>query len=313
MPSEPRQVETVMAVPPAKIFENAGQLDRENPSELIANQKQTGYILDPEKGDGGIVYPEEGGILAFHIGVPFPEKGFPEDDATFALNGLKRMTIGPLRAIMSKDNWLPALGFLLMSKKAKIRSLSKFMQAYVDGAWWWVGPFIWKRQYLSTFGRALYTFIYNVTTAFGIPADIAERFAHLIAYMVDYDNSYRLQAEDLFSETTKELLLKHLRREIKRLLELYAVRQTQPGQMADKFRAVSSLVSMLALIPSFRKAIKVGIEKSEFKNFQYDDADSYHILLRDDYNHKGYTAQQRRTQYVGIHRGNFPPRIMQNQ
>lgn len=299
------QVETVMAVPPDDLF--AFRNNRANPAELIANERQTGYILDPER---PIEYPAEGGIYAYHIGAPFPEKGFPDDNATYALDGLKRMTIGTLRALMTKDNILPAIGLILMPKKAKVRSLERFIEAYTAGAYWWVGPFMWKPQYLSNFGRALYKLIINVLTAYGVSEGAAERFAHVLAYLMDYDNSYRLRTQDLFSETTKEKLMADLRGEVKRLLLIFQSRQVG-ADMQDKFRSVAAAISYLTYMPSFKKAMLFGLEQSDFSMFQYDDSDSYHILLRDDYNHKGYTAEERKVQYVAIHRGKFPPRMVQ--
>lgn len=305
-----KQVETIMAVPPEKIFAFRG--NRANPQEIISNQKHTGYILDPER---PIEYPEEGGILAYHIGVPYPEKGFPDDYATYALNGLKRMTIGPLRALMTKDNWRQGLAFFLTPKKAKIRAIGRFMQAYSEGAMWWVGPHVWDVKYMSTFGREFYAFLMNVCVAYGISPTICTLFCHIIAYMVDYDNSYRLRVQDLFSETTKAKLMGNLRGEIKRLFLLYQQRQPNGvgGAMHDKFRAVATMLSFLTFVPGFKKAIITALEKSNFVNFQYDESDRYHILLREDYDHMGYTAAQREQQYVAIHRGKFPPRIAPGQ
>ncbi len=107
----------------------------------------------------------------------------------------------------------------------------------------------------------------------------------IVNYVLEYDWAYRVRYIDLCNETTKEKLLKHPHREIKRLLTLN--KQRDYLKVHKKLKTFSRLIILALYIPKYRKILKQTTLPS------FDDIDLYWALQKKDYDIKGLTYQQR--------------------
>ncbi len=247
-------------------------------------------------------YPENGGIYAYFKDCPFPAKGFPFPQAMHAANIAKRFLRNFISAITGEGVWF-ALIFLISSKKAE--KVGKYMDAYSDAALMVIRPFMLIPMRMTECAREIRSFTKNFFAGMGISEMTAQNFSDVFSTLIQYDDRYRLTIEDVMSETTKEKLMKNPRKEIKRLLKIMAKREHVP-EVAEKFNNFGKVVGVLLLIPKIKKSFIKAISLSEFNNFQLDDADRYHTLLRSDYDFMGFTMKERVEMYGAWH-SVFPP------
>lgn len=251
----------------------------------------------------------ENGIFAYFKGCPFPQKGFPFPEALYAVNAIKRITIEGIKSI-GKYDILPIIGFIFTPKKYKIKSIEKKIGAYTNGAGKFLDPYYLKPEYYSTFCKEMRKFIITLLTVYGIDRQITTDFSDVFTTLVDYDNAYRLRAEDIFSETTKESL-KNPRKEIKRLLDIMSEREPI-SSVTDKYKSLWNIMKWLLYIPSFKKAYRKAWGEMKIENLQLDEADRHHVLLWSDYNFLGKSIEERIQMYIDYYgsEDKLPPRII---
>ena len=300
MEDKPEQI--TIPYPDSKIFKYQNNIH--TPAQSVV-QPQAMFVLER------VDY--EDGILAYFKGCPFPQKGFPFPEALYAVNAIKRITIEGIKSI-GKFDILPIIGFILTPKKYKIQSLEIKMKAYINGAGKFLDPYYLKPQYYSMFCKEMRKFMVALLTTYGIGMQIAEDFSDVFVTLVDYDNAYRLRAEDILSETTKGSL-KNPAQELKRLIEIMYYRECEIGgekTVPKKFDALFKILKYCLLNPSFRKAYKQAWEGMEIKNLQLDEADRHHVLLWSDYNFLGKPIDERIQMYIDFYgsEDKLPPRVM---
>ncbi len=106
------------------------------------------------------------------------------------------------------------------------------------------------------------------------------KLGQIIAHTFEYDSSYRLRMQDLFSETSKEKLLNNPFSEIRKLI---AINKRRDHIVAHGVMRYTLLIIMFILfIPWFRRKLT----KCHFPNLQLDSDDRYWLDLRTDYNSK---------------------------
>lgn len=257
-------------------------------------------------------FPESGGMLAYFQDCPFPAKGFPFPQAIYASNGVKRIFRASMDMI-SYDMLLPAMGFLLLRKKTKLRIMSRLLESFDDMARQLLGMFYLDRTKWSECPREIFMALRGFLIGMGIEENLSERFAEDFATLIQYDDAYRIRIMDIMSETTKEKLLAHPVAEMKKLINILAHREPSQDWRENlkqgnvtKFMHIVWVLRFLFFSPKFKKSFIKTIKESQFSNFQYDDADLYHSMLRADYDIKGYPIGQRVKMYEAWH-SVFPP------
>jgi hypothetical protein len=213
------------------------------------------------------------GIETIIDGADFPSRGYAPPEAVFANNIVKRMIV----------RGLPVINPL---------RYEAILDAFSDVGWKVMSPYILKTEYLTPFSKE----IYKLTKLFleEIKINQADRIAKLVAHLFEYDNAYRLRLEDLFSETTPELLCNDPRKEIVRLLELNRAREVQHKEgVSNKFKLIANALGVLILIPKINKAFKKAIKEIDYKNLCIDNTELYWMCHRTDYAFCGKTYEER--------------------
>lgn len=285
--------------PDLNIFKEKGfQLEPSNKVIVEMNS----YIFDH------IEYPEKGGILAYFKDCPFPAKGFPFPQAIQACNIAKRFFKRGVDVFMSKYMAMPILGFMFSSKKRKI--IENILDAYSDGAYYVLSPYFLSYEKYSECPKEIRYFLINFLKDIGIRQEVVEKFSEVFSTLIQYDDAYRLRIEDIMSETTKEKMLKNPSKEIKKLINIFKKREPAIHNV-DKFDKLAKIMILLFIIPKYKKAFIKAIKRSEFTNFQLDDSDRYHCMLREDYDFMGYNIKERIEMYKVYHSVFIPtpPRI----
>ncbi len=289
-------------MPPNEVFFNKNEEHLQNPIKKVIREFKMFQFDHME-------YPEFGGQLAYFKECPFPQKGHPYPTAIYAINEAKRFLRGMFRVFASKSMVLPLLGFFLSSKKKKIDILSRFCQAYVDFSSSFLEDHRLEFIRYGNFTRELINLVARFLYFLGIEKNLAEQFAEFFCIILEYDDAYRLRIEDLLSVTSLEKIIKIPIHEIKKLAEIMVLRE--PGHRKDigngeKFVNVSRILSIILLLPSFRKAFKESLIECKFENLQYDDADRYHVMWRNDYDYMGYSIEDR-IKMLEVWHNFFPP------
>ncbi len=284
--------------PPSHIFKKAGY--QVEPAKQVMTEMPI-LLFDHME------YPESGGMLAWFKDCPFPAKGLPFPQAIHACNGAKRFFKRGMDVITSKEMRLPMIALLFSRKKVTI--LEKLLSAYTDSAKMLLDPFSLNPKMFTECALEIRIFIINFLSELGVNDRITAEFAEVFSTLIQYDDAYRIRIEDGASETTKERLLENPAQEIKRVILIMKGREPggslEEGNIA-KFNKILKVLRFLFLVPKFRRAFRDALEKSKFENFQLDDSDRYHSMLRGDYNIMGYSVKDRVDFYKVFHQ-TFPP------
>ncbi len=299
-------------MPPDFVFKNRGNGYLENPVQKVI-RKFSMYQFDH------MDYPEKGGQFAWFVDCPFPAKGHPYPHAVNAVNEAKRYFRSFLH-IFSSSITLPAIGFLLSSKKKKVDLISRFLESFVDFSSIILDVHRLEDKRYSPCSRALRDFLSRFLSLLGVKEKIAEDFAEYFSLIIEYDDAYRLRIEDILSTTSKEKILHAPAKELVNIIKTLREREVHfNGEKREmnvqKFASLAKMLRLLLWVPSFRKAFKGALASSDFTAFQYDDADRYHVMLREDYRFMGYSVQERVEMYKAWHEvfPPFPPRIIINK
>ena len=300
--------------PPKQIFENDF-----SPESLVTHEEQSMFMIEK------IEYPEEGGIYVYKFGGQiieengeqkiinavrclYPEKGFPTPEAVSACNFAKRALISQLRFLTQKTILICLSPLLLLPFRSKIRLVERFVNEFNGLSETVLTPVYLKDRYLCTLTKELQKLISIFLISAGIRDQYAQAFAKNIATLIEYDTAYKYRIEDIMSETDAQKLKNAPRREIKRLLAIFATRDLNITTQA-KFNTIGKILSLALIVPRIKKAFIKSLDEIDFTKLQLDEADHYHVLKYDRYNFLGRTIEDRYSEYVKLHDG-FPP-IMQ--
>lgn len=285
--------------PPDEIFKF--RQNRENPSEITAQEENTYFLTT------NITYHAGKGIFCDYEGVPFPSKGHVFPEAVYAVGQVKRFLITGVKLFATRDMILPIVGFIISDKQ---KTLQRIVDAFIDTVDLNIlKPYYLRDQFYSAATLEVRTFIREFLVSIGIKKSSADLFGEIISLTFQYDNAYYYRLIDIMSTTSKEKMLKDFPNELKTLLELINERDYNINQQ-EKYNKLAKLIKIGYLIPSFRKAIKAGLEAVNFEKWQMDEADKYHTLLYDGYNIRGLTFEERFKEYIEFHGGEdkLPPR-----
>lgn len=245
------------------------------------------------------VCPEEGGLFAYYVSEPYPRKGHTYPEAVEANNIIKRLTIGNLVSLASKEAIVPGIGFLLLPWKWKIQWVEKILSNYCRMADYVNRNHYMKRRFYNQFSKELWDIIYVFLKHVGISSDIAYRCGRIVAHMLEHEDAYRARIQDIITESSKEALLQNSRKEITRLVAIYISREKEG--IHDKFLSIPKIVSILLFVPRLKRIFNQTIAETNISLLQYDEIDRYYILNRDGYNFLGRDIEDRFEEYRTIH------------
>lgn len=260
-------------------------------------------------GTNKIVFPtEEGiGILTYHVSFPYPEKGIRDNFMMISVQIVKKNLMSWINFLTYKLLFPAHLVFFLLPWKFKIKIVEKFMQEFLNSAYIideFAYPFIMEKIYYTPFGQELIKGGEVFLREIGISEHLSKEFSIFFVSLVDHDGAYRLRAEDLFSVTTAEKMLAHLRKEIRFLMRTLAERDSRE-HLVKKFDNFAKLLTYTLWIPRVRKAFNSAIKAMKFEKLQLDEADSFHVKFMGDYKFFGMTIEERMKKWPEILKQQF--------
>lgn len=213
------------------------------------------------------------GIYVEYEGASYPQKGIATPEILYNVNIMKAVFMSVFRLRPNINSLITEFNHL------GIRIISQFFL---------------KDEYMTAGGFELKKLTGNFIKPFVLNGRCAEQFGTIISHLVEYDNAYRLRLVDIASETSKELLLRNPRKEIKRLLGIIYDREIQFEDVKKKFKYIGFVLRLVLLTPRFKKAFKNAVRESDFSKMQYDNIDRYWACLRTDYNFMGMSYNDRK-------------------
>ncbi len=294
-----QELQFQVILPPKEIFQeipaiNYHQLSGEELQKVMeAKNKELGGATKT-----GIylktVCPPEGGVFSYTDEHPYPRRGHAYIEAVEANNHIKRLTLGMLLPLISKELILAWIGFAVIPFKWKIRLFKKVLWNYKRLADSILTPHYLKPKYYNICSKELWNFVAKFLSNLGIEQDLADGIGKIAATLFEYEDGYRYRLEDIMSETSKEQLLNPYK-EIKRLLAIYDQRELGKGihTAHEKMTTAVKGISILLLHPKIKKAFIEAVKDSNIQNFQLDEGETYYCLNRPDYNFLGKPLNQR--------------------
>lgn len=244
-------------------------------------------LLDKTRGDNGIEFPKEGGILAYFVGEKYPVKGMMLLADETILDVVDRVKAGFLRALRFTFTkpvvfFLPLmLPFYKPILKSALIQLADFTDKTLrnfylkDDKWCKSGREIWR--VLSKKVKEKYQI----------------QLIRALLMVWEWSDSYRYKGQDLAGELNKEALKENPRKELLRLMDLLIERERHEG-MKQKWGQFRKPIILLMWI--FRGKVKIVAEilmEMDLEKIRLDEADWYHCLIRSYYDFKGISFVKR--------------------
>jgi hypothetical protein len=250
--------------------------------QLILSEGSTSWkVIGHRLGDSG--------IETYLEGASFPKKGLYTGQAIWSINLIKSMIIEPVKLI----SWYFIPSFVLFALLPKGKFLNKLIKSFNRIGWRIMSVVILKAKYMVNSSKEVKKFIYNFSVKMGLDEQEAIVLSKILSHILEYDTAYRFRFEDIMSETTKNRLLKDLKGEVDRLYDIFIHRENGKFER-HKLSKLMKVVSYLLLHPKIKKCFIYALEQSQFSNFQYDEADAYWCMQREEYyNYMGQTNSQR--------------------
>lgn len=225
------------------------------------------------------------GVFMHYKGGYHPNKVCATGEILYAFNLAKRHIIEPLKFLNKWYFYLPLL-IEMRNPEASIESFNMM-------TWRFVKPHLLKPEYMTPQSKEIEWAMYLFLKKIGIKDHNAEQFSAIVTHCIEYDNAYRLIVVDLLNIANKEYFMKSPRKEVKRLLSYFIDRNTDQ-LMNKKFKAVLQILSLILLIPKYKKAVAETIKTIDFSKLQVDEIDTYWMCLRKDgYNYMGMSDRER--------------------
>lgn len=286
---EEKQIQGQIPYPPPNVFKS-----QRKPDDVLEITRQNSR-LDPlpviEK-----IEVTPNGFRVYHKGSKFPTKGWPTPHSTAAIYVPKKILIGWINFLGTKDLILPLLGFVVLPKRLKIRIVERFIRMFSNTASFTMGDYFFEDSYYMEFTRAVMKFISTFLMALGIKEGPAKELAEIFGMFVEHDTAYRYRAEDIFSETTRERLLNDPAGEIQRLVGLL-VQRDGSSHAAGNFKSIGAFLRIILWVPYIKRAFKTALYAIEFKDLQLDEADRYHVCNLAGYDFFGEKIEDRIVKY----------------
>lgn len=169
---------------------------------------------------------------------------------------------------------------LLLAHRGAFLKPRKALVSFTQMAWPILEPHLVEAREMTRIGNEVESLVYAILTHLGVHHLTSSRTSILLSHILEYDYAYRFRLQDLFSESSKEALMKRPVRELTRLLAINK-RRDQPV-IHQKFMRFAFLRYAL-VIPRLRTAWRKGLERCTYKNLCSSEADHYWLAMRTDY------------------------------
>ncbi len=266
--------------PPAESFENR------TAGEQILNQGNVTHILDH------IEYTKNKGINVYIKDAKFPKKGWPYPEAIWAINVAKSLFVEPIKVLLAPQLRGIALG-LLLPFKSKLNLVERALQTYCNLSLNVISPHIIKYDYLAPCSKEMEAVVYTFLVKLGISESPATNFAKIICTIVEYDDAYRYRIQDIMAETNKEKLMINPKKELNRLLDILVARDHSEKVKAN-LKNIRRLINLVFLSRKVKKAFCATVMEMDIVSLQPDEADSYWMNFREDYDYFGVPFKERK-------------------
>lgn len=294
-------------VPPKEVFEI--------PPQDPVNRVSEGSYQIP--GFKEVTRSKDGEPLSVYEGFPLPRKGIVYSEAIMANAEAKKRTLTTFVPFARKEALGIALGFFLTPFKWKIVFLEEFLRNYVreiDNIHLKCKrPAYLKYEYYSNFAKALWDITKVFMMELGFSEVISNHLGKILATLFEYDDVYKIQPIDVFTEFTKEEVLKDPRGFIDRFIKLIIQRNVNTNlstwkedrafkdnktAVQWKFEAFATLLKIALYLPKFKRAFRKAISEVKFEWLQMDEYERFWNLNRGDYNIEGRKLKDRYEEYV---------------
>lgn len=230
--------------PPAFLFENYVA-----PRDLIAQETSVVNII--EKVD------VSEGILFYYQGATYPRKGWPFDDAIFAINIAKR-------------------AFLQLLHPSSIFGWKKNVDNFVRTAEYALKGVYMEPKHMTPVAQEI------LKLPFG-------KVSKIMAHIFEYDDAYRYRLQDIVSECDVHMLFANPSGECIKLIDILISRETSEVMKA-KWRKLYFFAWLLIPLKFWFIDKLKGVD---FDQFKPDDGDKYWMSMWNGYNFMGETFEER--------------------
>ncbi len=281
----------MIVLPPNRIFEPAKPLE-----EAIGGSFNSSFTK-LEKG-------KQGGMYAWSDDHILPRKGLVYPSATRHNNIMKSFFVFFLTSLGSfrpTVKWLD--GFL-----GKLNRLSEriyFSEVPADGekcekcfqslSGKLTRSDFMKFEYYNSACQELWHLVYLFFKSLGVSFDSGYKTGRLIATVFEYSPRFLMRLQDLFNEIDESSLVKSPRKELKRVFKIYS--QREKGMDIPKFKLAMLGVTLLLLVPKFKKAFIYAVKQANWDKLRMDEIDVYWAMLDPTYDYFGEKIDNRHERF----------------
>lgn len=227
------------------------------------------------------------GVLKYHKGAAYPEKGLTEPKAMFAANLAKKLLVHTVRLSINP---------LLIFKKHPLEStLATYNEIAYRSA---MQPYIIHTHFMPPVARNLRIFITKFLTSLNITPIVVNQFAAILSSIITLDDAYKYRMQDIASECNSINLQRNPRKELLRLLSIY--KQRDHEVVSKKIMTIRPIISMALLIPKYKKAFIDALTHINIEEMGLDEADKYWVCQRKGYKFLGKTEEEREKLLEGV-------------
>lgn len=278
--------------------------------EVLKEQEEVYYI----KGEPCQPDSNGYGCYTWYEGIPFPRKSAYDQDFLAYVNIIKRITLGLVRVVGSKEIILPAIGFAILPWSKKLNLINKFLLEWHRMAEFTMRPAMWKdEKRWCPVVREWQKFILIFLKDLGIKSnyddlDLPKALGEDSGTIIENDDSYRYRIQDIFGEIDLQRLNENPSKEVRRVFDIY--KQREHGGIDDKFEAIVRSLTLALRIPKIRRSFLFAIDKVDLQKLALDESDKYWAFKKTNYNFCGMNNAQKEFYFNNIHRGVPPPSVL---
>jgi hypothetical protein len=224
------------------------------------------------------------GVLKFHKGAAYPDKGLAEPIALAQANFAKKLLVHTARLYI---NPYQAIKFIFSNKT---KFINQILDTYNELSLRVMDKII-HIHFMPPPARNLRIFTTKFLQRINVDQRIANEFSKIISNIIALDNAYLLRLQDIASETTHLKLTTNPRKELLRLLSIY--KQRDHSGISKKILVIKPLISIALLIPKYKRAFIDSINDIDLSEMQFDEADLYWVAQSPAYPFLGKTLKER--------------------
>ncbi len=243
--------------------------------------------------------PEEGGIIVHLIGYRQPYKGRPDERTVRNMHIVKKVFLYAMQAVNNRTGKILATIVFLLPRFIGKKIAEIFINYFYEITEWVLYYDFLKPERYCVSVRELY----RACTA--VIEKQKEQFIKktltlirdLGCTILEQDSAYRFRIQDIVLEIKKEKLLKgkkEMLAELERVFGILMKREIVSVYMRQKEGTIKKgILTILKFVKPARLLFQELAEEIDFAKLYPDEIDDYHNYLRQDYNFKGKTLEER--------------------